>query len=233
MFQRLAPRFAMSALIALPGLAQTPAQAPAQQPASPTYGTSATYQAPAAAQPAPNGRPVVRLVTNYGPIVVELDPQAAPKTVENFLRYVREGRYKGTIFHRVIPFFMIQGGGLDPDMSERPTHEPIVNEAPDAAKAGLKNTRGTISMARLDSPNSGTCQFFINVVDNPALDNHDLSPQNYGYCPFGRVTEGMDIADAISKVRTVWMKGQPNVPDYPVRIKDVVIVSEGAAAPAK
>jgi cyclophilin family peptidyl-prolyl cis-trans isomerase len=184
--------------------------------------------APAAPAPAP-AKPRVRITTNFGAMVVELEPQAAPATVANFLRYVKEGFYKGTIFHRVVPSFMIQGGGLTEDMSEKPTHGTITNEAAASAAAGLKNVKGTITMARTDDPNSASAQFFINVVDNAYL---DPAPGNAGYCVFGRVVEGMPVAEAISRVHTIWRKGAPNVPDFAVRIKDVVLL-EDAPAPAK
>jgi cyclophilin family peptidyl-prolyl cis-trans isomerase len=178
----------------------------------------------AAPTPVPVAKPRVQLVTSYGPIVVELEPELAPKTVENFLQYVKDGFYKGTIFHRVIEGFMIQGGGVLETMEEKPVRPSILNEAPQTFKAGLKNTRGTIAMARTGSPHSATAQFFINTVDNRALDHRDMSEEGYGYCAFGRVVSGMDVVDKIEKVRTEWRKGQAGVPQYPVRIKDAVLL---------
>lgn len=163
-------------------------------------------------------KPVVKIVTNYGAMTVELDPTAAPKTVANFLRYVKEGHYKGTIFHRVIDGFMIQGGGMDEAFKDKPAHAGVVNETASALAAGLHNTRGTLALARTEDPNSGADQFYINLVDNSA--SLDAS----GYCPFGRVIAGMEVADAIAKVRTGFHHGMPNVPDYPVRIKSVQVV---------
>ncbi|HEX4845529.1 MAG TPA: peptidylprolyl isomerase [Geothrix sp.] len=192
------------------------AQAPAPVPAAQAPGAPAT--------PAPAVKPRVQLLTNYGPIVVELEPELAPKTVANFLQYVKDGHYKGTIFHRVIEGFMIQGGGLLENMDEKPLREPILNEAPQTFKAGLKNTRGTLAMARTGSPHSATAQFYINVADNKSLDHRDLSEEGYGYCAFGRVVSGMEAVDKIEKVRTEWRKGQSGVPQYPVRLKDAVLL---------
>jgi cyclophilin family peptidyl-prolyl cis-trans isomerase len=189
------------------GTAQPPAAAPAPAPT-----------------PAPVAKPRVQLLTSYGPIVVELEPELAPKTVENFLQYVKDGHYKGTIFHRVIDGFMVQGGGLLENLDEKPLRAPILNEAPQTFRAGLKNTRGTIAMARTGSPHSATAQFFINTVDNKSLDHRDLSEDGYGYCAFGRVVAGMDVVDKIEKVRTEWRKGQSGVPQYPVRLKDAVLL---------
>lgn len=195
--------------------AQTPAPAP---PTTPTPS--------AAPLPAPVAKPRVQLLTSYGPIVVELEPSLAPETVANFLQYVKEGHYKGTIFHRVIEGFMVQGGGLLENLDEKPTRAPIVNEAPQTFRAGLKNTRGTIAMARTGSPHSATAQFYINTVDNKSLDHRDMSEEGYGYCVFGRVVSGMDVVDKIEKVRTEWRKGQSGVPQYPVRLKDAVLLPQ-------
>jgi cyclophilin family peptidyl-prolyl cis-trans isomerase len=172
---------------------------------------------PLAAQPA--AKPKVQIDTSYGPIVVELEPALAPKTVANFLRYVKEGFYTDTIFHRVIPGFMVQGGGLLKDLKEKPTHEPVFNEARITFAAGLKNTRGTLAMARTEAPHSASAQFFINTADNAALDPHDDTDAGFGYCVFGRVVSGMEAVDKIEKVHTIWFHGMPNVPEYPVRIK--------------
>jgi len=176
-------------------------------------------QAPA---PAPVANPVVKIVTNYGAMTVELDAAAAPKTVANFLRYVKEGHFKGTVFHRVIDGFMIQGGGLNENLDQKPAHDGIANETASALAAGLHNTRGTIALARTSDPNSGADQFYINIVDNSA------SLDGGSYCPFGRVIAGMEVADAIAKVRTGFQKGMSNVPDFPVRIKDVQLVKTAA-----
>ena len=176
-----------------------------------------------AAAPAPRDKarpkPRVRIDTVYGPVVLELEPELAPKTVANFLLYVSEGFYTDTLFHRVVSGFMIQGGGLGADMIEKPNHGPILNEAAETFKAGLRNTRGALSMARTDKPQSANSQFFINTFDNPRLDHRDTTDGGYGYCVFGRVVSGMEAVDKIEKVRTVWRRGLQNVPEYPVRIK--------------
>ena len=154
----------------------------------------------------------VRLATSAGDIVVELDAEKAPKSTDNFLKYVKAGHYDGVIFHRVIETFMIQGGGMKPDMSEKPTRPPIPLESGN----GLSNLRGTLAMARTGDPNSATAQFFINVVDNPRLDK---SEGRDGYAVFGKVIEGMDVVDKI-KVVPVANKGpHQNVPVTPVIIK--------------
>ncbi len=143
-------------------------------------------------------QPRVLMQTNMGNIVIELDRAKAPKSVENFLRYVSEGHYDGTIFHRVIPNFMIQGGGYMADFNQKSTHDPIENEA----NNGLVNKRGTIAMARTNDPHSATAQFFINVVDNDFLNFTAPNPRGWGYTVFGSVVEGMDVADKIAKVST-------------------------------
>ena len=140
--------------------------------------------------------PTVLLETSSGDILVELFPEQAPKTVANFLQYVDDGFYTNTIFHRVIPGFMIQGGGLSARMDEKPTREPVPNEADN----GLKNARGTLAMARTRDPHSATAQFFINLVDNEFLDHTAPSTDGWGYCVFGKVTEGLDVVDKIAKV---------------------------------
>ncbi len=148
---------------------------------------------------APKAKPVsVKIVTNMGAIIVELDAAKAPKTVENFLSYVKSGFYNGTIFHRVIPGFMIQGGGFTPDFRQKPTQAPIVNEADN----GLSNRRGTIAMARTSDPDSATAQFFINVADNKFLDYSGPSMQGAGYAVFGHVTSGMNVVDQIVSTPT-------------------------------
>ena len=201
-------------------LCSTLALAAQQPPAAPTQ---APVPAPAP-EPAPKVYPRVRIDTSYGAIVVELDPEAAPATVANFLQYVKDGFNKGTIFHRVIRGFMIQGGGLTETMDEKPTQGAVTNEAPQAFKAGLKNVRGTLAMARTDNPQSASSQFFINTVDNPALDFRDYTPEGYGYCVFGRVVSGMDVVDKIEKVHTEWRKGQSGVPQFPVFIKGATLL---------
>ena len=192
----------------------------AQQPPAPAPAT-APVPAP---EPAPKAKPRVRIDTSYGPIVVELEPALAPVTVANFLQYVKDGFYSGTIFHRVIPGFMIQGGGLRADLTEKPTRPPIQNEAPQTFKAGLKNLRGTLAMARTSDPQSAASEFYINLVDNPSLDHRDYSPEGYGYCVFGHVVSGMEVVDKIAKVRTEWRKGQSGVPQFPVFIKGATLL---------
>ncbi len=152
--------------------------------------------------------PTVLLETTSGDILIELFTDKAPKTVANFLQYVDEGFYTNTIFHRVIPSFMIQGGGLGARMDEKSTREPVANEADN----GVKNERGTIAMARTRDPHSATAQFFINLVDNSFLDHSAPTLDGWGYCAFGRVTEGMDVVDKIAKVKTKSMGMHENVP---------------------
>jgi len=170
--------------------------------------------------------PRVKLETSKGVIVVELEPQAAPKTVENFLQYVKDGFYDGTIFHRVIPSFMIQGGGFTKDMSEKATRAPIANEA----NNGLKNDFGTVAMARTNDPNSATAQFFINAKDNAFLNHTAQNQQGWGYCVFGKVVEGATVVKAIETVPTSSKGMFENVPVTPVVITKATIVQ--AAAPA-
>lgn len=159
--------------------------------------------------------PLVRMETNHGVITLELHPQAAPQTVKNFIQYVQDGFYNGTIFHRVIKGFMIQGGGLTANMQKKKTLAPIPNEA----DSGLKNRRGTIAMARTMNPHSATSQFFINTVDNPFLDHKGKNPKGWGYCVFGKVVDGMDVVDAIERVSTTVKTGRRDVPITPVIIK--------------
>jgi peptidyl-prolyl cis-trans isomerase B (cyclophilin B) len=160
----------------------------------------------------------VKLETGVGDIVIELNEKAAPVTVKNFIRYVEEGFYDDTIFHRVIPNFMIQGGGFKSDMQQKKTHEPIINEA----KNGLKNDRGTIAMARTNDPNSATAQFFINHKNNDFL-NYS-GPQNPGYAVFGKVIEGMDVVDKIAAVKTSQKGPHGDVPVEPVVIKSAKVI---------
>ena len=156
----------------------------------------------------------VRLATSMGDIVVDLDAAKAPRTVANFVEYVKAGHYDGTIFHRVIGNFMIQGGGMEPSMKEKPTRAPIPLES----RNGLSNTRGTVAMARTSVPDSATSQFFINVKDNPFLDQPN-SPDGNGYAVFGRVVEGMDVVAKIRAVRTGSAGMHRDVPAEPVLIK--------------
>lgn len=158
--------------------------------------------------------PKVQLQTTKGNITVELFHDDAPETVDNFLQYVREGHYDGTLFHRVISNFMIQGGGFDRDFQQKPTREPIRNEADN----GLENERGTLAMARTQDPHSATAQFFINVTDNDFLNHTAKTPQGWGYTVFGRVVEGMDVVDAIREVDTGRRGPHQDVP-----VEDVVI----------
>ncbi len=163
---------------------------------------------------------MVKLETSMGNIVIELNEQAAPVTVKNFLGYAEEEFYDGTIFHRVIPGFMIQGGGFTTGMEQKETREAIINEA----KNGLKNERGTIAMARGGDPNSATCQFFINHRDNGPLNYvENVKP---GYAVFGKVIEGMDVVDAIASVVTTTRMGYDDVPVKPVVIKSARVVSQ-------
>ncbi|WP_127477453.1 peptidylprolyl isomerase [Sulfurivermis fontis] len=163
---------------------------------------------------------MIKMHTSMGVITLELDAAKAPATVANFERYAREGFYDGTIFHRVIDGFMIQGGGLDSGMINKPTHEPIKNEAAN----GLKNERGTIAMARTNDPHSATAQFFINVKDNHFLDHRMPSGDGWGYCVFGKVVDGMDVVDRIKSVATGRVSFHQDVPLEPIVIEKVEIV---------
>jgi peptidyl-prolyl cis-trans isomerase A (cyclophilin A) len=156
---------------------------------------------------------MVRFETSLGDFVIEFFPAEAPVTVENFLQYVDDGHFEGTVFHRVIPGFVIQGGGLTEDMSQKATRAPIANEATN----GLRNLRGTLSMARTNDVNSATSQFFVNLVDNAFLDHQ--GPRNYGYAVFARVVEGMDVVDKIAAVQTGRRRGHDDVPTEPVVVK--------------
>jgi peptidyl-prolyl cis-trans isomerase A (cyclophilin A) len=175
----------------------------------------------AAASLAHAADPRVELKTSLGVIVLELSAEKAPKTVANFLQYVKDGHYNGTVFHRVIDGFMIQGGGFEPGMKQKATRAPIENEA----RNGLRNDAGTIAMARTSDPNSATAQFFINVANNDAL-NHPR-PDGHGYAVFGRVVQGMDVVNRIKGVRTGNRGPHQNVP-----VEDVVIES-AAVLPAR
>ena len=158
--------------------------------------------------------PMVLLETTSGDILLELYADKAPKTVENFLRYVDEGFYENTIFHRVIKGFMIQGGGMTLRLEEKETHEPIKNEADN----GLSNKKGTIAMARTMDPHSATAQFYINTADNPELDHTSSDPMEYGYCVFGAVTDGMDVVEKIEKAKVKPQGHHEHVPADSVMI---------------
>lgn len=163
---------------------------------------------------------MIKLTTNFGIISIELDHDKAPKTAANFEQYVKEGFYNGTIFHRVIDNFMIQGGGFDQNMQQKPTHEPIENEA----KNGLKNDRYTIAMARTMQPHSASSQFFINVKDNDFLNHTAPDMHGWGYAVFGKVVEGQDVVDKIKTVKTGNRAGHQDVPVENVIIEKAEIV---------
>jgi cyclophilin family peptidyl-prolyl cis-trans isomerase len=174
---------------------------------------------PVAPAPAP-GNPVAVIATSMGDITVELFKDRAPASVENFMRYADEGFFDGTIFHRVIPGFMIQGGGFTPEMVEKPTRPPIRNEAAN----GLSNSRGTIAMARTQALRSATSQFFINVADNRSkLDHRGYSPADFGYAVFGRVLSGLEVADSIGATKTSTVGEHDDVPVEAVVIKSVCV----------
>ena len=173
--------------------------------------------------------PQVELKTTLGTIVVELDVEKAPLTVENFLQYVKDGHYDGTVFHRVIPGFMIQGGGFTADFKEKTTRAPIRNEAGN----GLRNATGTLAMARRPDPHSATAQFFINVADNNSLNFRFPTQEGHGYAVFGKVVKGMDVVERIVKVQTgPGPAGHQNVPVKPIIIESAK-VQEAAAKPAR
>ncbi len=157
---------------------------------------------------------MVKLSTNLGTITLDLDAERAPETVKNFLQYVQDGHYDNTVFHRVIDGFMIQGGGFEPGMRQKKTRTPVTNEA----NNGLKNDRGTVAMARTGDPHSASAQFFINIADNAFLNHTSPTTQGWGYCVFGRVTEGMDVVEKIKAVRTGSKGMHKDVP-----VEDVVI----------
>ncbi len=162
---------------------------------------------------------MITLHTNFGDIQVELDFEKAPKTAANFKQYAEDGFYSGTIFHRVIDGFMVQGGGFDKEMKQKDTREPIENEADN----GLKNDNGTLAMARTMDPHSASAQFFINVKDNGFLNHSSKDAQGWGYCVFGKITEGMDVVDKIKKVATGNSHGHQDVPVDPVVIENVTV----------
>ena len=165
---------------------------------------------------------MVILHTNKGSISLELDHQNAPATAANFLRYANDDFFAGTLFHRVIPNFMVQGGGLLPDLASKPAHPPIKNEA----NNGLSNTIGSIAMARTNDPHSASSQFFINVADNTFLDHTSPTPQGWGYCVFGRVSAGMDVVEAIVKVPTTSRGGHQDVPVDDIIIERVEVLED-------
>jgi peptidyl-prolyl cis-trans isomerase B (cyclophilin B) len=167
--------------------------------------------------------PTVALDTNHGTIVLELFSAEAPKTVENFLQYVKQGFFDGTLFHRVIPSFMIQGGGFDLQQRQKTTRTPIQNEADN----GLVNGRGTVAMARTNDPHSATAQFFVNLKDNGFLNHSGKNPQGWGYTVFGKVTDGMDVVDKIAKVKTGPGRMGDDVP------QEQVIIEKAAVRPTE
>lgn len=169
---------------------------------------------------------IVSLTTNLGQILIEVDDKATPITAQNFLDYCRAGFYTNTLFHRVIPGFMVQGGGMTADLNQKPTNRPIQNEA----KLGGKNEIGTLAMARTSDPHSATSQFFINVANNDFLNFRSETPQGWGYCVFGKVIEGMDIVNKIAKVKTVNRSHYQDVPETDVIIEAAEIVSSEAIA---
>lgn len=163
---------------------------------------------------------MIKMQTNHGTIEIELDHENAPNTAENFERYAKEGFFDGTIFHRVINGFMIQGGGMLPDMSQKKTHAAIKNEA----NNGLLNLRGTVAMARTGDPHSATAQFFINLKDNSFLNFSAENQQGWGYCVFGKVTEGMDVVDKIKEQPTTNKMGHSDVPEDDIIIEKVEVL---------
>lgn len=182
------------------------------------------------ALPAHAANPRVEVRTSMGSFVIELYPDNAPKTVENFLQYVKDGFYNGTIFHRVIPGFMVQGGGFTPKMQEKTTREKIRNEAGN----GLRNAVGTVAMARTKDPHSATAQFFVNVAENDFLDFKSPDENGYGYAVFGRVASGMDVVTKIVQVPTTTVGPHQNVPRQPVLIERIRLIETPAKpAPSK
>lgn len=187
---------------------------------APSPDATSAHPASPSPQATPSG-PVVALDTSMGRITLVLNQEKAPRSVANFLRYVRSGHYDGTIFHRVMPGFMIQGGGLDPTLEERPTGAPVRNEA----RNGLRNSRGSLAMARLNAPDSATAQFYINVKDNHSL---DFGISGAGYAVFGEVLEGMDVVDKIAAVPTQSKGPHRNVPVTPVLIRKARVLTANA-----
>ena len=167
-----------------------------------------------------SANPIVHMQTNLGQITIELEAEKAPISTKNFLAYANDGFYNQTIFHRVIPGFMIQGGGFTVQMAQKKTNSPIKNEADN----GLTNQRGTLAMARTQVVDSASCQFFINLADNDFLNHQGKTPNGYGYAVFGRVTEGMEVVDKIAKVKTGNFGQHQDVPKDPVMIHSVTLV---------
>jgi cyclophilin family peptidyl-prolyl cis-trans isomerase len=206
-----------------PGVPVAPLAAKGAPADSATQNAAVPIQAPPlqapALEPAP-GNPVALISTSLGDITIELFKDRAPVSVANFLQYANDGFYNGTIFHRVKPAFMIQGGGYTETLTEKPTRPPIQNEATN----GLRNTRGTVAMARRASLRSATAQFYINLVDNRSLDHTGFSPSDFGYAVFGRVLSGMDVADRIGAVATASSGDMEDVPVEPVFIKSLRVL---------
>jgi peptidyl-prolyl cis-trans isomerase B (cyclophilin B) len=165
---------------------------------------------------------MIRMTTTMGAIDIELDFDKAPKSAANFEQYAKDGYFDGTIFHRVIDNFMVQGGGMLPDMSQKSTRDPIENEADN----GLKNLTGTLCMARTNDPHSATSQFFINVADNAFLDHSSPTPQGWGYCVFGKVVDGMDVINQIKAVATTSRAGHQDVPVDDIVIEKAEVIEE-------
>jgi cyclophilin family peptidyl-prolyl cis-trans isomerase len=214
----------LAVVLTLSGLALAQDEAKTEKEQAAT--TGATSMEKKAEKAEKESNPMVVFETSKGKMTIELYPKEAPITVENFLAYVNEGFYEGTVFHRVIPRFVIQGGGMTADMQRKPTHKPIKNEADN----GLKNLRGTLSMARTNDPNSATSQFFINLVDNKALDKSQTSA---GYAVFGKVIRGLDIVDSIAAVQTTTKGQYKDVPQVPVTIKKAYVKTEEGEATEK
>jgi peptidyl-prolyl cis-trans isomerase A (cyclophilin A)/peptidyl-prolyl cis-trans isomerase B (cyclophilin B) len=210
------PESSKAAATEEPAAAEPAAAEPAA--AEPAAAEPAKTEAPAVA---PGTKPVVQFSTSMGDFKVELYPDKAPKTVANFLAYVKSGHYKGTIFHRVIPGFMVQGGGFDPAFNKKETRPPIQNEADN----GLKNTIGTLAMARTPDPHSASAQFFVNVANNPFLDHKDKTMRGWGYCVFGKVIDGMDVVQKMAGV-TTGEKGpfSKDAPQEDIVIKDATLL---------
>ena len=190
--------------------------------ASPAFGAEGEKAAEEKKEIAGTGNPIVLMKTSKGDIKIELDREKAPVSVQNFLSYVEDKYYDGTIFHRVIPQFMIQGGGFDKDMKQKTAKKPIKNEAGN----GLKNVVGTLAMARTNVVDSATAQFFINVKDNEFLNHRNETAPGFGYAVFAKIVEGMDIVTAIEGVDTGTHRGHQNVPTEAVIIESVRVVSE-------
>lgn len=215
----------LSLVFATSALPETPQAAAPQGAAGRQAGTTqgkTRVQAPPLQAPVPTpapGNPVAVISTSLGAITVELFKDKAPVSVQNFLQYVTERFYAGTIFHRVKPGFVIQGGGYTPEMAERSSRPPILNEATN----GLKNTRGTLAMARTRALRSATSQFFINVVNNSAFDHRGYAPEDFGYAVFGRVLSGMEVVDKIATTPTGSKDGHEDVPLTPVVIKSITV----------